>query len=268
MLNELFSDYFAQKDNLLTRIDARLKMIFVLAAIITTLYSRTPYLPIVVTLLSAIALIGIRIPIKIILFRISCPLCIAAVVLAIQVFSYGDTPLFKCSLFGFPLVGYKEGLSHGLLITSKVAGCVSLVTFLSMTTPVNILLRAALWFKVSKTWIEIAMVTYRYIFVLMEDMITIRDAQRVRLGYSNLSRSFKSLSELAGSVFIRAYDQSIATSQAMLLRGYLNEGKICFHGGFSVSSGSSLGRKLTDGLFGIIFLAILSLLVALNHFWG
>ena len=257
MLNEVFSDYFAHKDNFLTRIDSRIKMIFVFGAIVTTLFSRAPHLPVTVTLLSLIVLLCVKIPPNIILFRILCPLSMAAVILLVQVFFYGNTPLFKLSLFGFHLIGYKEGLFRGLLIVEKVTGCISLITFLSLTTPVSALLRAASWFRISKTWIEITAISYRYVFVLIEDAITIRDAQKVRLGYSNLPRSLRSLAELTGSVFIRAYDQSISTYEAMQLRGYLGTSKISFEERF----------KLKDGLDLIIFSIILSLLVTLNLYW-
>ncbi|MHB1377638.1 MAG: cobalt ECF transporter T component CbiQ [Candidatus Humimicrobiaceae bacterium] len=257
MLNEVFSDYFSQKENYLTRIDARIKMIFVFGAIITTLFSRTPFPPVIIAFLSLVFLISVRIPPKIILFRLLAPLTIAIAALLIQIFFYGTTPLFKLTFFGLHLAGYREGLFRGLLIIGKVTGCVSLIIFLSMTTPVNTLLRAASWFRIPKTWIEIAAITYRYIFVLIEDAITIRDAQKVRLGYSSLSRSVRSLAELTGSVFIRAYDQSISTYEAMQLRGYSGTIKVSFEEGF----------KLKDVLHLIIFSIILFLLVTLNLYW-
>lgn len=257
MLNEVFGDCFAHKDNFLTRVDPRIKMIFVFGAIVTILFSRTPYLPVIIAFLSLAFLLSVRIPPKIIFFRALCPLSIVIVILLIQVFFYGTTPLFRLTVFGFHLTGYKEGLFHGLLIGGRVAGCVSLIIFLSMTTPVNTLLKSASWFRISKTWIEIAAITYRYLFVLIEDAITIRDAQKVRLGYSSLSISVRSLAELTGSVFIKAYDQSISTCEAMQLRGYSGTGNVYFEKSF----------KLKDGLDLIIFSIILFLLIALNLYW-
>lgn len=239
MLNEVFGDYFAQKDNYLTRIDARVKMFFVCTGIITLLFSRVPQVSAIVILLSLISLISIRIPLKVILFRMLPPLAMAAVIA------------------GLSLIVYKKGLFESLLIMGKVSGCVSLVIFLSTTTPVNELLSACLWFHIPKTWIEIAAVTYRYVFVLIEDASTIRDAQKVRLGYSNLSRSMQSLAELAGSVFIRAYDQSIATTDAMRMRGYTGASKTFFEKRF----------KFKDAIHLIFFLMILFLLIILNLYW-
>ncbi len=202
MINEVFSDYFACKDNFLTRIDARIKILFVFTAIIITLISRTPQAPLAIAILSLFSLISIRIPLKVILLRIFVPLVLTGLIFLLY------------------LTVYKESFSRGLLVIEKVIGCSFAVIFLSMTTPINALLNASLWFKIPKIWVEIAVISYRYCFVLLEDIITIRDAQKVRLGYSSLSRSIRSFSELIGTIFIRAYDQSLATYEAMQSRGY------------------------------------------------
>ena len=204
MLNEIFSDRFAQRVNYLTEVDARSKMLFVAAAIIMVVSSRNPYVPLIVFSLSLIFLLGIRIPLRIILFRVAAPLGIAGAILFMQIFFYGMA----------------EGLARGFLIMAKVLGAVSVIIFLSMTTPVNKLLNAARWFKVPDTWVEIAMLSYRYSFVLLEDAVTIRNAQKVRLGYSGLARSLRSFGELMGSTVIRTYDRSIAVYESMALRGY------------------------------------------------
>jgi len=231
MIKEVFSDHFAHRKNYLSEIDPRLKLFFVSAAIIIVLFSFQPYGSLIVTFLSLVFLLNIRIPAKIILLRLAAPLGIVA------------------------LVTFVLGLSKGLLIMSKVLGCISLVIFLSMTTPVNKLLNAAFLLRIPKTWIEITMLTYRYVFVLLEDAIVIRDAQMVRLGYNGLMRSLKSLGRLAGAVVIRAYDQSISTYESMLLRGY--KGRMInseWHGRF----------KSKDLVASFVFVAILVLLIILR----
>ncbi len=204
MLNEVFGDHFARRRNYLTEMDARLKMLFAAAAIIIVVSSRNPYVPLIAFFLSLAFLLNIRIPARIILLRLAAPSGIAVMMLIVQILLYGAA----------------EGSMRGFLIMTKILGAVSLVIFLSMTTPVNKLLNAAQWFKVPGTWIEIAMLSYRYSFVLLEDTVTIRNAQKARLGYSSLNRGLKSFGELAGSTVIRAYDRSIAVYESMVLRGY------------------------------------------------
>ena len=255
MLNEVFSDYFAQRKNYLTEVDARPKMLFVATVIVMIILSQRLDVPLAVFLLSLVFLLGIRIPPKIILFRLATPLSIAVMIFLIQIFSYGKIILFKWNLFGFNLTGYEEGLYRGFLIMGKVIGAVSLVIFLSMTTSVNKCLSAMRWFKIPNTWIEVALLTYRYIFVLLEDTVTIRDAQKVRLGYSSLARSLRSLGELVGSAVIRAYDHSVAAYEAMVLRGYNGTMRnIAWEEKF----------KIKDVVAVIIFIVILASLLVLS----
>lgn len=239
MLNEIFSDHFAQRVNYLTGVDTRAKMFFVAAAIIIAVSSHNPYVPLIIFFLSLIFLLGIKIPARIILFRLAAPLGIAGAILFMQVFFYGMA----------------DGLARGFLIMAKVLGAVSLIIFLSMTTPVNKLLNAARWFKVPDTWVEIAMLSYRYSFVLLEDAVTIRNAQKVRLGYSSLSRSLKSFGELMGSAVIRTYDRSIAVYESMMLRGY---------NGTMRNVAREAGFGIKDGIAAIVLFIILGLLLALN----
>ncbi len=257
MLIEVFSDCFAQRKNYLTEVDTRAKMLFVATAISIILLSQHAYAPLVIFFLSLVFLLSIRIPAKVVLIRLVTPLGLAGMVFLMQIFFYGVTPIVRFNLWGMHLIGYKEGLLSGSLIMAKVIGATSLVVFLSMTTPVNKLFNAARWFKLPNTWIETAMFTYRYIFVLLEDVIIIRDAQKIRLGYKGVMRSLKSLGELAGTALIRAYDQSLSIYEAMVSRGYNEKMFITYTGKF----------KCADMLASFIFVAILTLLLALNIYF-
>ncbi len=239
MLNEIFSDHFAQKANYLTEVDARVKMLFAAAVIIIVVSSHNIYVPFIVLSLSLVALLGIRIPPGIILLRAAAPFGLAAVVLFMQIFFYGMA----------------EGLTRGILIMAKVLSAVSVIIFLSMTTPVNKLLSAARWFKVPNTWVEIAMLSYRYSFVLLEDAAAIRNAQKVRLGYSSLARGLRSFGELMGSTVIRTYDRSIAVYESMVLRGY---------DGTMPDAAWEEGLGIKDVAAVIVFIIILVSLLVLN----
>ncbi|MBA7663981.1 Energy-coupling factor transporter transmembrane protein EcfT [subsurface metagenome] len=216
----LFSDVFAQKQNLITGIEARTKIAFTAIALLINLLSPTIYTPIGITIFCLITLLAIKIPPRLLLLRLTMPLVMAAVVLITQIFFYGATPLFTISLWGFHLVGYVEGLAHGFLIMCRVIGGVSLILFLSMSTPANKLLLAASWFRLPKIFIELVLLVYRYVFVLIEEVVAIRDAQKVRLGYRNWRRSMKSLGVLGSSLILRAYDRAERVFEAMIARGY------------------------------------------------
>lgn len=220
MIAKIFNDYFAVKENMLSKIDSRIKLLFVILAIILTICSNSFLLPLAVAFLSLSSLIMVRIPPSILLFRLITPLGMAIVIFIVQVFFYGQSPLFELNIAGLHLIGFKEGLHQGILIMSKVVGAVSLVLFLFLTTSLSKLLFAAYWFKIPQAFIEVIMLTYRYIFVLLESALEIRNAQRLRLGYINFRTGLQSWGDLTGAMVIKAYQQAIQTHEAMIARGY------------------------------------------------
>lgn len=217
---EVFSDIFACRDNRLTRIDARSKMIAASALILSIILSSSPLFPCVAFVLCTAVMIGLRMPVKLIFLRFFGPLGIAAVIVVIQSFVMGKIPLFSFEIFGKSFIATKEGLLHGVLIASRVLGAVSVVILLGAVTPAYKVFHALRWFRVPEGWIEIALLVYRYIFCLLDQTCDVISAQRVRLGYSNLSRSLSSMGVLAGTVITRSLDQAMRTHDAMTLRGY------------------------------------------------
>ena len=67
---------------------------------------------------------------------------------------------------------------------------------------------------------EIAILMYRYIFVLMDRAVDLASAQRLRLGYTARGRALASLAALAGATVVHSFEQAGRTHDAMRLRGY------------------------------------------------
>jgi cobalt/nickel transport system permease protein len=124
-----------------------------------------------------------------------------------------------------------------------------------MSTPVNKLLLAISWFKIPKIFVELGLIIYRYIFVLIEEMVTIKDAQRTRLGYHNWRQSMRSLGTLGGSLILRAYDRAERVFEAMVARGYT--------GAMTISYTEHFDGK--DLITAICLTAILAILYSLGR---
>ena len=137
-----------------------------------------------------------------------------------QVFLSGGKPLARFEIFGLNFSPSAVGLSNGLHIMARVFGAVFAVLFLTMTTPVHKLLSAAAKLRMPKALVELSLFAYRYIFVLLDDAVTIYQAQKVRLGYAGAGVSVRSLGTLCGAVFVRAYSRAEAAADSMELRGY------------------------------------------------
>ncbi|MDO9230830.1 MAG: cobalt ECF transporter T component CbiQ [Syntrophales bacterium] len=217
---DLFSDIFTYRDNALTRIDPRAKLVIALAALIAVLTAERVVLPLCVFGVCLGTVATLRIPAKLVTARLAAPLSIVAVLVVIQTFFTGTTPLFAFTVAGWHFTAKAEGLRQGALLGARVLGSVSVVFLLSVVTPAHRIFQAFRWFRISRNWLEIAILMYRYIFVLMDQVADLAAAQRLRLGYTARGRAMRSFTALAGSTIIHSLEQAKRTHDAMRLRGY------------------------------------------------
>jgi cobalt/nickel transport system permease protein len=216
---EIFSEYF-KKDHLLSQVDARLKLgvsLFVLAMVLS--YKGLAF-PLFILGLSLCLCIRMKIPFKVFLLRFSEPVFIAAVVILLKFLFSGQETMFSIEMRGITITGHKDGLMDGLQIGSRILGAVSIVALLGFSTPFTEIMAGLSWLKIPKGLIEISLFAYRYIFVLLEDAMVIYNAQKNRLGYSNVKRGLNSFGTLTGSLTLKAFEHSQNTTTAMLQRGY------------------------------------------------
>ncbi len=205
---------------LLASCDIRARLIVAMTAIAAIVMSRNVGFGLIALGCSLAGLAALRTPPKVIMRRLLGPLAIAALVLLMQTFMTGTTPLATIDLGLCRLTATREGFAAGALIACRILGSVGIAMFVCQGAPVAEILAALRWARVPRTWIEIAVLMYRYLHVFLEQAACIASAQRVRLGYSNLRRSYQSLGSLAGLVVLRSLDQAEKSHEAMTARGY------------------------------------------------
>lgn len=216
---ELFTENF-KKESKLSKIDARVKILTAIALLIMVLSYKGFAFPLVLAGLCLAVCIAIRIPLRIFLLRFSEPLFLIVVVVLIKFLFSGRDALFSFTAFGYTVAGYRDGLLSGLMIAARMLGAVSIIALLGFTTAFTDILAGLSWLRMPKGLIEILMFAYRYIFVLLEEALVIYNAQKNRLGYSNVRRGLSSFGTLAGSLTLRAFEHSQSTTVAMVQRGY------------------------------------------------
>jgi len=216
---ELFSEYI-KKDHILSRIDARIKLLVALVILAMVLSYKGFALPVLVTSLCLFLCIKMKIPVRVLALRFSEPFFIVSIILILKFFFSGGDVLFSFRILGVTIEGHKDGIMEGLMIAGRIIGAVSVVAALGFATPFTEFMAGLSWFRVPKGFIEILMFAYRYIFVLFEDAQVIYTAQKNRLGYSSMRRGLSSFGTLAGSLTIKAFDHSQSTTIAMVQRGY------------------------------------------------
>ncbi len=221
---ELFSEYF-KKEHMLSKIDARVKLLVSLAILVMVLSYKGFALPLLVLFLCFLLCTLMKIPLKVFLVRFLEPVFIASIIILLKLFFSGKDVLFSISIPSshfslLTLTGYRDGLMEGLMIAFRILGAVSIVAVMGFSTPFTEFIAGLSWLRVPKGFIEILMFAYRYIFVLFEDAMVIYNAQKNRLGYSNIRRGLGSFGALAGSLMLKAFEHSHNITVSMIQRGY------------------------------------------------
>jgi cobalt/nickel transport system permease protein len=236
--------------HLLSCLDPRVKLLAALALLVMVTSSRSIAFPLLVAALCLGVCRWLRVPAKLLLLRFAEPLFLAGVVLLLKTFCNGGEPLFSIDLHWLQLTASRDGLLEGFRIAARICGAVTLVAALGFATPFTGLLAALAWLRLPRSFIEVTIFAWRYLFVLAEDAQVIHAAQRNRLGYVGVRRSCRSFGTLAGALVIKAFDSSQTMTTAMTQRGYDGTLPLMKHKPFRT------GEVATSGMF----LAVMALI--------
>jgi cobalt/nickel transport system permease protein len=243
-----FLDRYSHLESIIHNLDARTKLLIFLTLIVVTVLTPPQCWPV---FLLHLILIGLtlrlsRIPVRYVLTR---SLIILPFVLMVALF----IPFLPAHR---PAGGYSLGLgslslerSHWLvfwnLLIKGFIGVLAII-LLSSTTPFPRLLEALKKFKVPSLLTLLLGFIYRYFFVLLDEILTVKRAVDSR-GYKGRSIfQVRTLGRLLGQLFLRTYERGERVYLGMVSRG--------FQGLHRTLNPSEMGRA--DYVFLAIFLSI------------
>ncbi|MGV2921640.1 cobalt ECF transporter T component CbiQ [Streptomyces alfalfae] len=106
----------------------------------------------------------------------------------------------------------------GLLLRTSAASLG--VLLFAFTTPLSDLLPRLVRAGVPAAVVDVALVTYRMSFLLLDSMGRIRQAQAARLGHTTRAATWRSLAGLGTTAFVRAFDRAGRLQAGLAGRGY------------------------------------------------
>jgi cobalt/nickel transport system permease protein len=120
-----------------------------------------------------------------------------------------------------PLHISEHGATLAVRLCSKVATVASLALVILATAPLDATLKAMHALKVPGLLVQLLLLTYRYVFVLADELARLRIAVRVR-GYRNRvsGHSYRTIGHVAGTLLVRGYERSERVGQTMRCRGF------------------------------------------------
>ncbi|MFD6210060.1 cobalt ECF transporter T component CbiQ [Peribacillus sp. NPDC060253] len=105
-------------------------------------------------------------------------------------------------------------------LISVVFSSISCLYFLTLTTPITVILSVLRKLKVPSLLIDLIELTYRFIFIFLDTALAIHLAQASRLGYGSVRQGIRSLGLLTSSLFLGVFQRSGQLTMAMNARGY------------------------------------------------
>jgi cobalt/nickel transport system permease protein len=120
-----------------------------------------------------------------------------------------------------PLTLSAAGLEMAAVILLKSLAAVTLILAVWATAPLEVNLKAAYALRVPGIVIQLVLLTYRYVFLLAEELGRLRIALRVR-GYKNRMslHSYRTIGHVTGTLLVRSYERGERVGQAMRCRGF------------------------------------------------
>ena len=251
-----FLDQYSEGNSLIHRLDPRTKLIttlcFILVVVLTPM-SRWEAFALYFVMVATLIIIS-RVPVLYVLKR---SLVIIPFVLLIAIF----IPFFKGGeVAGSYNIGFWEvtvthsGIQLFLNILAKAWLSILSLILLTATTRFSSLLRGMEQLRLPRVMVMILSFMYRYIFVLVDEVMRMRQARDSRnLGGGRL-RQIRTVGNMIGTLFIRSYERGERVYAAMMARG--------FDGQARTMASPVFGQR--DLFFVLILGLVLALAIVLN----
>ncbi len=213
------------------RLDARVKLLltlaFILIASLTPAGAWIAYALLFAFALGATLVSGLGVGRVQRRALVALPFALAAITV---VFSTAGPTLFTLSLGGWQLRATEPGMIRFASILLKSWLSLQMAILLTGSTSFPDLVTAMRALHFPRTLVAIVSFMWRYIFVLVDEVLRLRRAREarsaVRPGLKSGGRVVwraKVVGGMAGSLFLRSYERSERIYQAMIARGYQGE---------------------------------------------
>ncbi len=249
----LHIEKYASRNGLLQIIDPRVKLIgFTGIIILTVLMQNLLQFGILILILTSLT-IASRIPLRAFFGRQLMGVISSIIIIIPLPFITPGTAIVTIPIGPLLIWITSEGLYHAGIFVMRIWVCVAALSLLTLSTRFSVLLHAMQRLRIPRLFISLTALTYRYIFLFSDEayrMGLAREARTVKKERIVRFRTWRTISSMIGTLFIRAYERGEKVYQTMLARG--------FTGKFLLLTQLKLGLK--DCGF-VIILMIMTILV-------
>jgi len=220
-----YTEKYVSIQSFIHNIDPKIKVFYTFAIILTSLIVKdVVFLTPLVLLLLAMAVLS-KVSLRFFLFRATIFIPAFTVMIALpMVFLVAGESLGTIAFLGTTLSVSSQGVQQALILIMRVWISVGAITLLILTTRFSKTIQAIDELGAPRVFTLMLGMTYRYIFVFIEEIFRIALAKEARTAKKEgWTRTLKSFGNLIGVLFIRSYERGERVHQAMLARGYGNK---------------------------------------------
>jgi cobalt/nickel transport system permease protein len=256
MYDELLEDI--AQTNGLREVNTYLKLAAGLGGILLVLLSASYVAPLTIALMfTAAILILARIDGRTYAKLFVVPFWFAVMSVAVIILLSGGSTVYwswsPASWLSFSITA--ESINQGIFVFCRVIGGMSALIFIALTTPMTDLFVVMRRVRIPEAVLDLAMIIYRSIFSIMDQLVQTYQAQVMRSGYTSFRESVQSFSSLCGSVFISSWEEGEDLIRAMDAR--------CYTGKFAIL-GENRPVERVPLLVVVTFIALSSAIVILT----
>jgi cobalt/nickel transport system permease protein len=248
-LKHSFIDQYSDMGSFIHKLDPRTKFITIivfLLAVLVTPISRWQAFTLYFALV-AILIILSRVPLLYVLKRSFVIVPFVLVIAALNIPFKNGEAISEFDIWLWRVSITREGLLvFGNIIVKAWLSILGLI-LLSSTTPLIRLLKGMEQLGLPRVMVMIISFMYRYIFVLTDEVMRMKQARDSRNFGGKWLWQIKTIGNMIGTIFIRSYERAERVHAAMLSRGF--EGQ--------VRTASSLQFKKADAYFATLIIACL-----------
>ncbi len=217
-----FLDKYSDRDGPLHRLEPRIKVVAVAAVLLGVNIFRVPpaWLGAVAAGLLVVAVAFSRLPAWYVFRRAAVVLPFALVIGVFLPFTTEGAAVGHFSVLGRDAVFTDTGLRLYATVIVKAYLSLAYVVLLLATTPFRSLLGTLAWYRVPPFLLSLLSFTYRFIFLLVDEIERLQRAWAARYFGRRRLAQFSTLGPAVAALFVRSYERAERVWAAMLSRGY------------------------------------------------
>jgi cobalt/nickel transport system permease protein len=203
------------------------KMVFALSLLLFSLTVRDMTVSLITfTVMSALIIFGAKIPLSYYLKLLLLPgfFILSGTITILFSFTSKFTSIsniwWSWKVGNWQIFISDDSIGTVINLITVVLGSISCLYFLTLTTPITVILSVMRKLKVPSLLVDLIELTYRFIFIFLDTALAIHQSQASRLGYGSLRKGIRSLGLLISSLFLGVLQRSGHLTMAMNARGY------------------------------------------------